>query len=86
MVNTNISDLYQHIKTLTRQWTYIKSEIDSALNGKADSIHNHDSDEVIDGTAYTNIGTSINSSQSTINQAINDRLGNVIDILVGTGE
>lgn len=86
MTNTNISDLYEHTKTLIRQWTYLKSEIDSSLTSKADVNHNHASDDIIDSAAHTNLGTSANASQSTINSAINDRIGNVTQILVGTGE
>jgi len=85
-MTNDISTLYNHVKTLVKQWTYTKNEIDTSLNGKANSSHTHDSDELIDDTAYANLGTSANSTQSQINSAINTRIGNVIQFLVGTQE
>lgn len=85
-MTNNIQQLYNHVKTLISQYTYMKNEIDTSLNGKANRTHTHDSDNVIDDTAYANLGTSANSTQSQINSAINTRIGNVIQFLVGTQE
>lgn len=84
--NNNISDLYGHLETLIRQYTYLKSEIDTSLSGKANASHTHDTDDITDDSAYTNLGTTANSTQSQINSAINTRIGNVIQFLVGTQE
>ena len=85
-MTNNISRLYNHVKTLVKQWTYTKDEISTLLNGKSNTGHTHDSDDLIDDTAYTNLGTSANSTQSQINSAINTKIGSVISFLVGTGE
>ena len=37
----SLSDLYTHLKTLCEQWFYTKSEMDTNLNGKANSTHTH---------------------------------------------
>lgn len=37
----SLSDLYTHLKTLCEQWFYTKSEMDTSLNGKANSTHAH---------------------------------------------
>lgn len=37
----SLSDLYNHLKTLTSQWHYLKSEVDTKLNEKANSSHSH---------------------------------------------
>lgn len=86
MTNTNISELYTHLKTLIKQYTYDKNEIDTALNGKAYLSHIHDTDDVYDDSAYANLNVQAFSSQSQINNAIDVRIGNVISILVGTGQ
>ncbi len=60
-----ISTLYNHFKTLAKQWFYDKDEIDTALNGKADTTDIPDVSDVIrtsnttglvknDGTIDTN--------------------------------
>lgn len=85
-MTSKISDLYTNVKTLIRQWTYTKGELDTSLNGKANTSHTHDSDDISDDTAHSNIGTTANSTQSQINTAIDTRLGNIIQILLGTGE
>ena len=38
---TDLSELYNHLKTLTSQWHYLKSEINTLLDGKASSSHSH---------------------------------------------
>lgn len=86
MTNNDISQLYNHVKTLIKQYTYDKNEINTALNGKAYTSHVHDTDDVFDDSAYTNLNVSANSSQSQINTAIDAKIGNVIDILVGTSQ
>lgn len=37
----SLSDLYTHLKTLCEQWFYTKTQIDTSLNGKANSTHAH---------------------------------------------
>ena len=81
-----ISELYVHTRTLINQYTYTKDEISTLLRGKANSSHTHDSDDVIDDTAYANLGTSANSTQSQINSAINTALGEIHTLIYGTGE
>ena len=85
-MTNNISELYNHVKTLVKQWTYTKDEISTLLNGKSNTGHTHDSDELIDDTAYANLGTSANSTQSQINSAINTALGDIHTLIYGTGE
>lgn len=84
--NNNISDLYGHLETLIRQYTYLKSEIDTSLSGKANASHPHDTDDITDDSAYTNLGTTANSTQSQINSAINTALGDIHTLIYGTGE
>ena len=63
-----ISDLYTHLNTLTKKWFYTKSEIKNiALTGKATDL--------TDATAHSNIGSSANSTQATINTKIDEALG-----------
>ena len=63
-----ISDLYTHLNTLTKKWFYTKSEIKNiALTGKAADL--------TDATAHSNIGSSANSTQATINTKIDEALG-----------
>lgn len=42
-----ISTLYNHLKTLAKQWFYEKSEVDTLLNGKADTTDIPDVSDVI---------------------------------------
>ena len=49
--------------------------INTALNGKANSSHEHSSGDVKDNSAYSNIGSSANATQKTINDKINTALG-----------
>ena len=46
----------------------------------APSTHSHTALEVTDATAYTHIGTSANSTQSSINSAIDSRLGSLLSV------
>lgn len=45
------------------------------VDGKASSNHSHNTGEVSDTSAYTNIGSSANATQKTINDKINSALG-----------
>lgn len=144
----DIQALYNHLKTLTKQWSYDKDEIDTKLDEKADvadipdvsdvirtsqtaglvkndgtidttqylsehqdisgkanitdlatvatsgsytdlenipstfapSSHEHFASEVKDATAYTNLGTSANATQSAINYAIDTKIGALLDV------
>ncbi len=49
--------------------------INTALNGKANSSHEHSSGDVKDSSAYSNIGSSANATQKTINDKINTAIG-----------
>lgn len=50
--------------------------INTALGNKANSSHEHNTGEVKDTSAYSNIGTNANATQKTINNGINTVLGN----------
>ena len=86
MNNNTLSNLYNDFRTLVNQYSYNKNEIISLLNGKANNNHTHSSDDVTDSSSYSNLEISSNSSQSDINAAIDSKIGNVITILLGTGE
>lgn len=45
------------------------------VDGKASSSHSHNTGELVDTSAYTNIGSSANATQKTINSNINAKLG-----------
>jgi hypothetical protein len=47
------------------------------VSGKADSVHTHSSSDVTEASALSNIGTSANASQHTINQSIDNIIGNL---------
>ena len=49
--------------------------VKSALDNKSNTGHTHSSSDVSDNSAYTNIGTSANSTQKQINNGINTKLG-----------
>ena len=61
MANTPLSTLYNHIKTLIKQFTYLKSEIDTALSLKIDTP----------GTGLSKNGTTLNHSNSITAQNSN---------------
>ena len=51
--------------------------LSSTVNGKADSVHTHSSTDVTEASALSNIGTSANASQHTINESIDNIIGNL---------
>ena len=51
--------------------------LSSTVSGKADSVHTHSSTDVTEASALSNIGTSANASQHTINQSIDNIIGNL---------
>lgn len=51
--------------------------LSSTVSGKADSVHTHSSGDVTEASALSNIGTSANASQHTINQSIDNIVGNL---------
>ena len=51
--------------------------LSSTVNGKADSVHTHSSVDVTEASALSNIGTSANASQHTINESIDNIIGNL---------
>ena len=51
--------------------------LSSTVNGKADSVHTHNSTDVTEASALSHIGTSANASQHTINQSIDNIIGNL---------
>jgi len=53
------------------------NSLSSTVNGKADSVHTHSSSDVIEASALSNIGTSANASQHTINESIDNIIGNL---------
>lgn len=51
--------------------------INTALNNKANSTHSHTTTDVTEASALSHIGTSANASQHTINQSIDNIIGNL---------
>ncbi len=128
----SISELYGHLKTLTKQWFYEKSEIDEGFVAKSETAgllkndgtvdtttyltssdvsgkvnasdlatvatsgsytdlqnipetftpasHTHAASEITDSTAHSNLGTSANATQATINSAIDSKIGDLLAI------
>lgn len=58
---------------------------DASDSSKVKRVTNLLADHIKDSSAYSNLETSANATQATINAAINTKLGNVVDILMGTG-
>ena len=58
---------------------------DYSDSSKVKRVANLLASQVKDSTAHSNLGTSANDTQATINSAIDTKLGNVVDILMGTG-
>ncbi|WP_407454412.1 hypothetical protein [Methanobrevibacter sp.] len=56
------------------------SALATTVDGKADSSHTHTAGQVKDSTAYSNLGTSANATQATINSAINTKIGALTDV------
>ena len=54
--------------------------IKSALDSKAASTHTHNVSSMSDPTAYANIGSAANATQSTINSAIDNKLGALLNV------
>ena len=52
--------------------------INTALNNKANSNHNHTTANVTEASALSHIGTSANASQHDVNSAIDNIIGNLI--------
>lgn len=133
-----IEQLYEHLRTLNKQWFHDKDELEDLLDGKLDAVdiptrtsdltndgdgnnafltqhqdisgkanivdlsdvatsgsytdllnipesfaptsHEHNTSEIKDSNAYSNLGTSANATQSAINYAINSRLGNLLSV------
>ena len=53
------------------------NSLSSTVSGKADNVHTHSSVDVTEASALSNIGTSANASQHTINQSIDNIIGNL---------
>lgn len=58
---------------------------DASDSSKVKRVTNLLAGHIKDSSAYSNLETSANATQATINAAINTKLGNVVDILMGTG-
>ena len=63
--------------------TIVKNAMDSVYSNKN---HSHNASDVLDSNSHSNIGTLSGASQSDINNTINNRIGNIIQILLGTGD
>lgn len=95
MVDIDIPVDYQTIKTklelIVARKHYTKTENDSQLNGKADSIHEHTSDEVMYDSQSSvedeidSIYTSLSGKQATLVSGTNIRTVNGNDLL-GSGD
>lgn len=57
---------------------YTKTQIDNLLLNKSSASHSHTTSDVSDSSAYTNIGSSANSTQATINTAIDTKLSTIV--------
>lgn len=83
LLNTKITDIHDYTPNdneyLSARQTY--NMIVKAL----EEFENILVSQVKDSTAHSNLGTSANDTQATINSAIDTKLGNVVDILMGTG-
>ena len=83
--------LYNKVKTLTKQWVYDKTEMDTALSGKVDSTdsrltnsrtptaHNQASSTITDSNTYNNIGNTTNTLDNILSN-INTKLGSLASI------
>ena len=54
--------------------------LEDAIAGKASSSHSHTTAQVKDSSAYSNLGTSANATQATINSAINTKIGALLSV------
>ena len=75
----NVSDIKDNLtstdvnKPLSANQGKVLKEL---VDDKASSSHSHNTGEVVDTSAYTNIGSSANATQKTINDKINTAIGN----------
>lgn len=70
----NIADLH----TVATSGSY--TDLENIPSTFAPSSHEHFASEVKDATAYTNLGTSANATQSAINYAIDSKIGALLDV------
>lgn len=56
------------------------SDLENIPETFAPSLHEHTTGEVKDANAYTNLGTSANATQSTINYAIDTKIGSLLAV------
>ena len=54
---------------------------DNGFYARADHVHTASTADVKDTNAYTNLGTSANASQQSINYAINSKIGDAINYI-----
>lgn len=58
---------------------YATKQAYDLANGKADAVHTHTTSNISDPTAHSNIGSSANATQQTINTNIDTKLGTKAD-------
>ena len=56
---TTITELYNHLKTLCRQWFYTKIETNNLLNQKSDLNHSHDEKYFVKSQVYNRSETDL---------------------------
>ena len=66
---TSLAELYAHLKTLTSQWHYLKTEIDTALGGKVDKV----TGKTLTSNDFTNtLKTKLDNIEAEANKTIVD--------------
>ena len=55
----------------------IRDDLSSLESGKANTVHSHNSSQVTEINALSNIGTSANALQSVVNRAVNGKVGSL---------
>ncbi|WP_458454415.1 hypothetical protein [Methanobrevibacter sp.] len=69
----SLENLYNHLKTLTSQWFYLKSEIVTLLNGKSDTNHTHnDATTSASGFMSSADKTKLNGIENQANKTVVD--------------
>lgn len=81
----NIQTLYGHLKTLTKQWFYDKSEIDTALELKADATDIPDVSDVIRTSETTGLVKNDGTIDTTTYLSEHQSLANYIEKSNTTG-
>ena len=63
----------------------LESDLSSLESGKANTVHSHNSSQVVERNALSNIGTSANAPQSRVNRAVDEKLGSLSTSITNIG-